>query len=226
MAKGTVPARRPALRRALVGLATLGAAPFGVRGVATVLWGLPGVRRMPRGAVSARAPARDERAELQEVFAAMDDDGNEAIDAEEFASALDSAGHPLDQLSQEERDAMFRTADADTSSGIDFQEFESWALRARDCAAAFRRIDRDGDGYIDFEEWQRMAAALTKDVPAAQDDLDDVFDELDVDGDGLISFAEFARWQDQPGAAWRAAPRHGMGLRGIFSKLKGLLRVF
>lgn len=185
------------------------------RGGVTFLLGRPGGGRARRTAAAARAVTQDQQSKIQAVFASMDGDGDGAIDAKEFASALDGAGAPVSQLSQRERAEMFSDADVDDSGRIDYKEFEVWIRRTRDSLDTFRSVDTDGDGQIDYREWQRMVAALTT-VPVSRDELDDVFDQLDVDGDGLVSFAEFAQWMDRP--------RGAGGLRGLLSKFLGLLR--
>lgn len=214
MAKGAMPPRRPDRRAAVAavaGLALLGGASLSTRGAVAFLCGRPHVGRMPGCAASAAPLSQAEADEIKRVFQSVDGDGDGSLDATEFAQALDSVGPPVDQLSNEQRIEMFSAADVDDSGRMDYEEFQTWVRRARDCVTTFRTADADDNGQIDFREWQRMVAALTQ-VPVARDELDDVFDKLDVDGDGLVSFAEFARWMD--------TPKRPGGLRGVVTRVK------
>lgn len=224
MAEGTRPARRPAFR-AVAAIAILGGVLLNAYSGVASFCGLPPVARIPRCAAAVMSVMTQEsglqqsefqetelqESELQGVFSAMDFDGDGAIDAQEFASALDAAGPPMNRLTMQERIDMFSAADVDHNGRMDYQEFVKWIRSTRDYVAIFKSADDDDDGQIDYMEWQRLVAALTV-LPVARDELEDVFDQLDVDADGLVSFAEFARWMEQP--------RREGGLRGLFDWVK------
>lgn len=141
----------------------------------------------------------------------MDRNGDLAIDAKEFAMAVEGLGGVIAKMTQKEKFDMFRTADLNNDGLMEFDEFELWIKRTRANLASFRSVDTDKDGMIDVKEWQAMIATLDN-LPVPRRHLNTVFSSLDSNEDGLISFGEFAKWMDQP---------RRRGPRAIFSWLFG-----
>jgi Ca2+-binding EF-hand superfamily protein len=101
-------------------------------------------------------------AELREMIASVDTDGNQEIDFNEFVALMKSRIGELDaDPDQELRDA-FNVFDADRSGFIDRKELKrlmkklGQALSEEELDAMMEEVDANGDGQISFEEFKAL----------------------------------------------------------------------
>ena len=137
------------------------------------------------------------QAELDQMIAFADKDGNGVVDFEEFA-ALMGYQVELEDVDAEVLAEVFRLAARVTLSMLECQQPTDNVTQL--AAALARRVyDKDGSGYIDRNELKAMFRSLgTQSFRCPSDRIvDSMIQEADVDGDGRINYSECAinsRW--------------------------------
>ncbi|XP_014211669.1 calcyphosin-like protein isoform X2 [Copidosoma floridanum] len=92
---------------------------------------------------------------LGRVFRRMDEDGNKQLSKDELKRGLEECGL---ELSDDEVDAMFEKLDADSSGGVNVEEFIVAVRppmndsRKKLVEMAFQKMDKSGDGEISIED--------------------------------------------------------------------------
>ncbi|CAI5455975.1 unnamed protein product [Caenorhabditis angaria] len=127
--------------------------------------------------------------DLKGIFREFDLNGDGFIQREELRAVMQKMNQ---SPTEEELDAMFRSADKDNDGNIDFTEFLVIA-RANPISltlrAVFDELDVDGDGYITRSElrtaFQRMGHSLS------DQDIKAIYKHVDQNNDGRINFDEF-----------------------------------
>eukprot|EP00249_Psilotum_nudum_P030635 c43441_g1_i1 orf=334-825(+) len=135
-------------------------------------------------------------AELQEIFARFDKDGDGSITELELGALIRSLGL---KPSAEQIVTLIQKADKNDNGLIEFSEFVSLVrpqttseagFNQEELLMLFRKFDRDGNGYITAAELAHSMARLGHALSVKE--LIDMMREADTDGDGRISFVEFA----------------------------------
>jgi len=136
---------------------------------------------------------------LQNVFRALDKDGDGSLSAGEIRIGLEREGLEIpDDLLD-----ILNKVDCNASGKIDYTEFVASCLdkiyNQEDILwAAFRRFDLNGDGKITREELQTVLASDTVESTLGMDKIQDIIREVDSNGDGVIDFDEFRAMMATP----------------------------
>jgi calcium-dependent protein kinase len=143
--------------------------------------------------IAAQLLTKEETEEIDELFRAMDIDGDGILTKDEIkASYQDILGR---SLSDDEVEAMFDRVDADANGTIGYSEFvvatlNSDILHSGDkLRTTFNRADTDGSGAISKTELNGLLSLF--ETTLNEEELDDMMKRADVDGDGEISYDEF-----------------------------------
>ena len=154
-------------------------------------------RAVPRCQAPMASSANHEEADA--LFAAVDEDGNGAIDFEELRQHLETRGY----VKSTQADHVFDLLDVNRDGEISRQElresfskFDNPAVRAAlglgesdedwRQLLLFNSIDTDGDGVITRDELTAYCVANG----FAAEVVESIWSTLDLDGDGSISRAE------------------------------------
>ncbi|KAL1416990.1 hypothetical protein MTO96_027208 [Rhipicephalus appendiculatus] len=133
-------------------------------------------------------------AELRELFALFDRDGDGEISAEDLGIIMRAFGH---NPTEAELKTMIAELDADGNGTVDFLEFVA-KVRAdvlttpteEEARKVFKHFDRDGNGFIAADELRHFMTVLGE--QPTDGEVDEILQEADMDGDGQISYEEFA----------------------------------
>eukprot|EP00406_Dinophysis_acuminata_P042731 CAMPEP_0179312002 /NCGR_PEP_ID=MMETSP0797-20121207/53004_1 /TAXON_ID=47934 /ORGANISM="Dinophysis acuminata, Strain DAEP01" /LENGTH=495 /DNA_ID=CAMNT_0021021847 /DNA_START=24 /DNA_END=1511 /DNA_ORIENTATION=- len=139
--------------------------------------------------------SEDKIKKLQDLFKALDKNGDGMLSAAELEAGIKSAGiaHISDDLQH-----IFQDLDTDHSGTIDYSEFLAAALDQHHyfqedvCWSAFCAFDTDGNGKISKEELLevlKVDGEIT--TVMGKQCVDEVMAEVDKDGNGEIDFQEF-----------------------------------
>ena len=132
-------------------------------------------------------------AELKEVFALFDKDGDGTITATELGTVMKNLGQcPTESELQD----MVNEVDLDGNGTIDFPEFLGLVGRMMkegqsddEMKEAFDIFDRDGNGLISAHELRNVMANLGEHL--TDEELEEMMKEADQDHDGHLNFEEF-----------------------------------
>ncbi|XP_062110194.1 probable calcium-binding protein CML25 [Humulus lupulus] len=148
---------------------------------------------IPLGSRSQSVNARDQIAELEQVFKKFDVNGDGKISSAELGAIMGSLGQPS---GEEELEKMIKEVDADGDGFIDLSEFIELNTKGVDSdevlenlKVAFSVYDIDGNGSISAEELNSVLKSLGDDCSIAE--CRKMISGVDCDGDGMISFEEF-----------------------------------
>jgi calcium-dependent protein kinase len=143
--------------------------------------------------IAAQLLTKEETEEVDELFRAMDIDGDGILTKEEIkASYQEILGR---SLRDDEVDAIFDRVDADASGTISYSEFVVATLNSdilhtgNKLRSTFNKMDADGSGAIDKSELNILLSLF--ETTLDEEELDDMMKRADVDGDGEISYDEF-----------------------------------
>jgi calcium-dependent protein kinase len=143
--------------------------------------------------IAAQLLTKEETEEADELFRAMDIDGDGILTKEEIkASYQDIIGR---SLSDDEVETMFDRVDADANGKISYSEFVVATLNSdilhsgTKLRSAFHKLDRDGSGTISKTDLIGLLSLFESTLD--EKELDDTMKRADVDGDGEISYDEF-----------------------------------
>lgn len=139
-------------------------------------------------------------AELSDIFALFDKDGDGLISFKEFHSALLIAGI---HASKDELQVLFNKADKNSDGQLEISEFVS-LMKSSDlmhephqdeetptetARKLFKAFDLNGDGYISDGELRQLFNVLGENV--TEGDISSMMAISDKNGDGKIEFEEF-----------------------------------
>ena len=132
-------------------------------------------------------------AELREVFALFDKDGDGTITAPELGTVMGQLGPaPTDSELQD----MVNEVDLDGNGMIDFSEFLGLVSKMikegqsdEEMKQAFDIFDKDGNGLISAVELRNVMSNLGEHL--SDEELEEMMREADTDMDGHLNFEEF-----------------------------------
>lgn len=139
---------------------------------------------------------KQQLADLKEIFAKFDIDGDGSLTELELAALMRSLGL---KPNAEQIAALLHQVDKNNNGLIEFHEFlsmigpdttEEASYNQEELLVLFRKFDKDGNGYITAAELAHSMARMGHALSVRE--LTDMIREADTDGDGRISFAEFA----------------------------------
>jgi calcium-dependent protein kinase len=143
--------------------------------------------------ITAQLLTKEETEEVDELFRAMDIDGDGILTKDEIkASYQDILGR---NLSDDEVETMFDRVDADANGTISYSEFVVASLNSdilhtgNKLRSTFDKMDTDGSGAISKTELNGLLSLF--EITLEEEELDDMMKRADVDGDGEISYEEF-----------------------------------
>ena len=135
---------------------------------------------------------KEQTADLQAVFQALDKDGSGQVSAGELLPALQTIQA---STTMEEAKALMHDVDIDASGQISWEEFirvmEKALSESTSEAQMFELIDTNGTGFISPSELRKALSEFNMD-PSDQV-VDEMLRSVDLDGDGVISLAEFKK---------------------------------
>lgn len=133
-----------------------------------------------------------EKKSLQEVFQAIDANGDGQLSKEELFNGCSKVFG--ESMSFEQVEAIFEKVDVDGSGSIDYHEFlvatanEEVVFSTKNLKEAFNYMDKDGSGEITLKE---IKDVLGQSQNISDDVWEQIIAEADKNGDGVISFEEF-----------------------------------
>jgi len=148
--------------------------------------------------VLAQQLPEDSIKELQEIFQALDKDGDGSLSILEVEQGLKQAGI---EVSHDLQQSM-KHVDTDGSGLVEYTEFlaatidEKHQLQEAACWAAFRVFDVDGDGKITKDEMALLLSCgrannLAETLGADRSEIEQAVAEADLNGDDCLDFEEF-----------------------------------
>lgn len=144
---------------------------------------------------------RDEEVEsLQDVFRALDKNGDGTLSPEEIREGLVQQGLKVPKALED----ILKSVDCNGSGQLDYTEFIAATIDKKQymqrdvCWAAFRTFDLDGDGKITKEELAQVLNGGDVKVALGASKLEKMIKEVDRNGDGCIDFDEFCAMLSPP----------------------------
>lgn len=140
--------------------------------------------------VASQLYSSQDKAELEQVFRSLDNDGDGVIEKEELIQAFEM--HYRDHTALD-INAILKLIDTNNSGKIDFTEFlvaassEEKLLNMKLLENAFGYFDIDHSGFITIEEIKMFL----NDTEDSTESIRQLFSQVDVNGDGRISRDEF-----------------------------------
>ncbi len=142
--------------------------------------------------------------DVHETFAAIDSDGNESVDKEEFRELirqLTGGGMATDEI-KTTADEVFSTIDLDNNGKVSFLEFKQWYMKSEtrvmnDVKHAFEKIDVTEDGFVERDNFKAVVEAMgmTEYMNAeAEEQAMHMFNESKESKEGYINFEQFIAW--------------------------------
>jgi Ca2+-binding EF-hand superfamily protein len=118
----------------------------------------------------------------EEMFKRMDRDGDGMITKREFF-----ASPRIEQLSEEQRNALFGRLDRDKDGSISSEEIRMLRQQAeRRVGDDFRKLDVDKNGSVNFDEFCK--GKFISKLP--EEKRRQIFKRMDTDGNGVIDGAD------------------------------------
>lgn len=141
---------------------------------------------------------KDSRKAIKDTFALFDSDHDGKVSKAEIGAMMRTMGY----LScSRQLDDIIARLDSDGNGYIDYQEFESFALKINmvrqdslddpDFRAAFDMLDKNKDGFIDKSELKFFMSKFG-DTHAEEDSIKTIMD-ADTNGDGKIDYKEYVQ---------------------------------
>ena len=143
--------------------------------------------------IAAQLLTKQEKEKIDEVFRAMDLNGDGKLSKEEIKIGYKEFFGK--DLADEEIDEMFDRVDADGNGEIDYSEFvvatmnEKNLLSSNKLQTAFKMFDKDGGGSISTDEIKQV---LSFGQTLDESVVNQIIKQVDENGDGEISYDEFA----------------------------------
>lgn len=143
--------------------------------------------------------------DVHDTFAAIDTDGSEAIDKNEFRELirqLTGGGMPSDEINAT-ADEVFSTIDLDGDKKVSFMEFKHWYMKSEtrvmnDVKTAFDKIDVTEDGFVERSKFTTVVEAMGMKqymTEESEKQAEQLFSaESDESKEGYISFEQFIAW--------------------------------
>lgn len=133
--------------------------------------------------------------DVRETFDRLDEEKNGRIEVHNIRKLLESLG--AKNFMDEDMKAVLAELDTDESGDIDRSEFEHWYKASEqrlllEMDREFSRIDSDQSGDICVSELRELLLSL--DLPALDEDIDELMARYDKDGNGKIDRSEFQEW--------------------------------
>jgi K+-dependent Na+/Ca+ exchanger-like protein len=142
--------------------------------------------------------------DVHTTFSAIDADGNDTIDKEEFRELirqLTGGGMATDEITKT-ADDVFDSIDLDGNLKVSFNEFKQWYLKSEtrvmnDVKKAFDEIDVTEDGFVKRDNFKAVVDALgmteymSKEAEAQAMHM---FTEVKESKEGYINFEQFISW--------------------------------
>jgi len=132
--------------------------------------------------------------ELQQIFKALDTNGDGKLSVDEIRAGLSRSGVAFPENIEE----LVKNVDMNRSGSLDYTEFiaasldQKMYLQEDVCWAAFRAFDLDGDGKITKEELRRVLSNDDVQHAVPIEKMQGIIEEVDANGDGVIDFEEFS----------------------------------
>eukprot|EP00382_Lankesteria_abbotti_P000717 CAMPEP_0113844434 /NCGR_PEP_ID=MMETSP0372-20130328/236_1 /TAXON_ID=340204 /ORGANISM="Lankesteria abbotti" /LENGTH=637 /DNA_ID=CAMNT_0000813439 /DNA_START=216 /DNA_END=2129 /DNA_ORIENTATION=- /assembly_acc=CAM_ASM_000359 len=134
---------------------------------------------------------------INDIFRALDKDGNGTLSHEELTEGLTRAGIPKWDINR-----IIQALDVDDSGNISYTEFLAACYTWRESElnivwTAFSKMDTDGDGRISIEEFMNVLSGdRSEDEVGSRriakfEELSELVAQIDKNGDGLIDWDEF-----------------------------------
>ncbi|XP_076268425.1 neo-calmodulin-like [Rhynchophorus ferrugineus] len=164
--------------------------------------------------VQAPAPDSDEEevkedenlAEIKEVFALFDKDGDGTITTKELGTVLKALGQ---NPTEAELLDIIAEADTDGNGLIDFNEFSAVMKgiikecdNEDDIKGAFRVFDKEGKGFITADDLRDIITSLGEKF--SDNEYDEMIRAADLDGDGVVTLADFMEMMTAKGPITKA----------------------
>jgi len=144
-----------------------------------------------------REISEDEKREIREAFAILDEDGDGKLTTKEMRTLLQSQ---FMVFTDQQVDDAVKELDEDGSGCIEFDEFEKYVIQnglskpsaeefGEEMRDAFEMFDTDGDGFIDAGEFKQFMTTFGDKM--SEDEVLEIMKEADTNGDGKIDYHEF-----------------------------------
>eukprot|EP01052_Picozoa_sp_SAG31_P038571 SAG31_NODE_5179_length_2697_cov_2.142802_3_plen_265_part_00 len=170
------------------------------------------IERDAKGAVHrGTGGAGGDNKHVQQIWDAVDVDGNGALDRDELHTVLDRLGK---KLSPKRFEKMFAELDPAKSGKIYYPMFAAWCIKQdrkklakaatpaataqagetelAEIKALWSRFDTDNSGVLEAEEVRAVLRASGKSLSGAE--TEEAIRMMDKDGDQTVDFDEFVAW--------------------------------
>lgn len=137
--------------------------------------------------------SNDEKDRLDEIFHAVDHDGDGKLSRADLRHGYQEFGGDSQQISETQLRKLFwrigRHAE-DIAGFVEYSEFvigaaeKSHMMSSESLQQAFTLLDADKNGFISADELKQV-------LPSNDGTVEKIIAKVDIDGDGMISFGEF-----------------------------------
>eukprot|EP01069_Polyplicarium_translucidae_P001351 Polyplicarium_translucidae@DN1633_c0_g1_i1.p1 len=132
---------------------------------------------------------------LNEMFAALDTNGDGVLTVQEVSHGLSSVNVKFGA----ELEDLLRELDTDGNGTLDYTEFLAASIdhklyeQESVCMSAFKVFDLDGDGKITIDEMHKVLEMSFVQEQFTREMIEEMIREVDINNDGSIDFDEFMR---------------------------------